>query len=369
MSLTLGIVTETAPSEARVAATPDSVRKWAQMGCTTILEPGAGARAGYMDAAYQEAGAQMASRADILSHADILLTLQPPPAQEIAALKSGAVLVGFMNGADAAVAIAAAHARGVTVLAMEGVPRISRAQAMDALSSQSSLAGYRAVIEAAAHFGRAFPMMMTAAGTIPPAKVFVMGAGVAGLQAIATARRMGAAVSATDVRAAAGEQVQSLGAKFVMDPDVMAAQAETSGGYAREMDESLKQKQAALIAGTIGAQDIVVTTALIPGRPAPRLVNADMVARMKPGSVIVDISTSQGGNVEGSRADEVIVTPNGVTIIGYQNMPARIPYDASALYARNLTALLGLIVKDAGETLALSDEDEIIKGMTRDERK
>ena len=278
---------------------------------------------------------------------------------EIAALKTGAIVVGLLNPHQDKALVDALARHGVSAFAMEFVPRITRAQAMDALSSQANLAGYRAVIEAAEAYGRAMPMMMTAAGTIAPAKVFVMGAGVAGLQAIATARRLGAVVTATDVRPAAKEQVESLGAKFVAVEDEEFKAAETAAGYAKEMSAEYQAKQAALVSDHIKKQDIVITTALIPGRPAPRLVSAEQVASMKPGSVIVDLAVEQGGNVEGAKADEMVVT-GGVKIVGIANLPGRIAADASALYARNLLAFAGLLVDKEGK-LALDLDDEILQ--------
>jgi len=289
-----------------------------------------------------------------------VLKVRAPTDGEIAALKPGAVVVGLLNPYGDRSVIEALAARGVTSFAMEFVPRISRAQVIDALSSQANLAGYRAVIEAAAVYGRAFPMMMTAAGAIAPAKVFVMGVGVAGLQAIATARRLGAVVTATDVRPATKEQVESLGAKFVAVEDAEFKSAETAGGYAKAMSPEYQAKQAALVGTHIAKQDIVITTALIPGRPAPRLVTAQQVASMRPGSVLVDLAVEQGGNVEGVKAGEVVETANGARIVGYDNLPGRLAADASALYARNLIAFAGLLLSPDGP-LAPDLEDEILK--------
>jgi NAD(P) transhydrogenase subunit alpha len=287
---------------------------------------------------------------------------------EVAVLKPGAILVAHLAAATHAELMQALARRGVTAFALELMPRISRAQAMDVLSSQSNLAGYKAVIDAAAVFGRAMPMMMTAAGTIAPARVVVFGAGVAGLQAIATARRLGAVVHATDVRYAAKEQVESLGAKFiVVDEDKMKA-AETSGGYAKEMDAEFQQKQAAAVRAEVLKADIIVTTALIPGKPAPRLVSADMVANMKAGSVIVDLAAEAGGNVEDTQYDQAITTPNGVTVLGYANFPARLPRDASALFARNILNFVTPMIDKADGSLAVNWDDEVVKGtlVTRD---
>ena len=294
-----------------------------------------------------------------LSGADVLLKVRGPTAQEISALKPGAIVVALLDAYREKDTVAALAKAGTTAFAMEFVPRITRAQVMDVLSSQANLAGYRAVIEGAEAYGKVMPMMMTAAGTVAAAKVLVMGAGVAGLQAIATARRLGAVVTATDVRPAAKEQVESLGAKFVAVEDEEFKAAETAAGYAKAMSAEYQAKQAELTAAHIVKQDVVITTALIPGRPAPRLVTAAHVASMKPGSVIVDLAVENGGNVEGAKLGETVTTPNGVQIVGWANLPGRIASDASALYARNLTAFLGLLVKDG--VLAVDLEDEILK--------
>ena len=356
----LAVTRERRPGETRVALTPDAVKKLVAQGCQVVVESGAGASALAPDADYAGAGAQIAADlAHALKDADILLTVNAPPAEAIAALKAGAIVVGLLDPHRQKAAVAQMAEQGLTAFAMELVPRISRAQAMDALSSQANLAGYRAVIEAAQAYGRAMPMMMTAAGAIAPAKVFVMGAGVAGLQAIATARRLGAVVTATDVRPAVKEQVESLGAKFVAVEDEEFRAAETAEGYARPMSEEYQVKQAALVGEHIKKQDIVVTTALIPGRPAPRLVSAEQVASMKDGSVIVDLAVDYGGNVEGSAADETVVA-QGVKIIGIVNMAGRIAADASALYARNLMAFVALLIDKQG-ALAPDMDDEILK--------
>ncbi len=363
MTRTFGIIKETADAEARVAATPDVVKKWVAMGATVRIETGAGLAAAYLDEAYHAAGAAITSRADVIAQSMTLMCVQVPEQDVLTSLAPGSVVIGLANPHTRRDLLDLAAARGITLMGMELVPRITRAQSMDVLSSQSNIAGYRAVIEAAAFYTRALPMMMTAAGTIAAAKVFVMGAGVAGLQAIATARRLGAVVSATDVRLAAKEQVASLGAKFVMVEDDETKAAETSGGYAREMSQAYQAKQAALVAETIQKQDIVITTALIPGRPAPRLVTDAMVRSMKPGSVIVDMAVTAGGNVEGVVPGEVVMQ-GGVTIVGYKNLASRIATDASALYARNLFALSQLLVaKDSG-AVHLNFEDEIIKAIT-----
>ncbi|MDX9999649.1 MAG: Re/Si-specific NAD(P)(+) transhydrogenase subunit alpha, partial [Phenylobacterium sp.] len=322
---------------------------------------GAGEAASYADAEYEAAGASLAAGpAEAISGADIVLKVRAPVDEEVAALKPGALVVGQLNPHQEKDALQALAAKGATAFAMEFVPRITRAQVMDVLSSQANLAGYRAVIEAAAAYGKVLPMMMTAAGTVAPAKVFVMGAGVAGLQAIATARRLGSVVTATDVRPAAKEQVESLGAKFVAVEDEEFRQAETAAGYAKEMSAEYQAKQAALVAEHIRKQDIVITTALIPGRPAPRLVTAEHVASMRAGSVIVDLAVEQGGNVEGVTVGEISRTDNGVTIVGLANLPGRVAADASALYARNLFAFAGLLLDKEG-ALAPDYEDEILK--------
>jgi NAD(P) transhydrogenase subunit alpha len=371
----LAIAKERRANESRVAATPDTVKRLKGLGLDIVVEAGAGAGASISDQAYADAGAQIApDAASAVQDADIVLKVARPltsaegGADEIQVMKRGAVLVAMLDPYRNRDLVKALAAQGVTAFAMELVPRITRAQSMDVLSSQANLAGYKAVLDATSEFGRAFPMMMTAAGTIAPAKVFIMGAGVAGLQAIATARRLGAVVSATDVRPAAKEQVESLGASFVMVESEETNQAETAGGYAKEMSEDYKRKQAALVAEHIKKQDVVICTALIPGRPAPKLVSADMVRSMRPGSVIVDLAVENGGNCELSQEGQV-VDANGVKIIGWSNVPSRIAVDATALYARNLFNFLGIIVAKDG-TLKIDPEDEIIKGslLTRDGR-
>ena len=353
-------VTRERPGETRVAATPDTVKKLAALGASIVVEAGAGQFAAVSDDDFKAAGAVIAASAgEALKTADVLLKVGAPSDEEIAALKPGAVLVALLNPHQSAPLLAALAERRATAFAMEFVPRISRAQAMDALSSQANLAGYRAVIEAAEAYGRVLPMMMMAAGTIAPAKVFVMGAGVAGLQAIATARRLGAVVTATDVRPAAKEQVESLGAKFVAVEDEEFKAAETAAGYAKEMSAEYRTKQAELIAGHIARQDIVITTALIPGRPAPRLVSAANVASMRPGSVLVDLAVEQGGNIEGVKAGETIER-NGVKLVGLLNLPGRVAADASALYARNLLAFAGLLLTAEG-ALEPNYDDEILR--------
>ncbi|HEY6578553.1 MAG TPA: Re/Si-specific NAD(P)(+) transhydrogenase subunit alpha [Rhizomicrobium sp.] len=366
--MNLAVLRERRAGEARVAATAESVRKLKGLGFAIAVETGAGDRACVADADYLAAGATIAAdAAAALQDADIVLTVRMPEPAEIAAMKSGAVLIGLLAPYAENDAIAALAGRGVNAFAMEFLPRISRAQTMDVLSSQANLAGYKAVIDAAAQFGRAMPMMMTAAGTIAPARVFIMGVGVAGLQAIATARRLGAIVSATDVRPATKEQVESLGATFVAVVDEEFRQAETAAGYAKEMSNEYRAKQAALVAETIKKQDIVITTALIPGRKAPLLVTEEMVKTMKRGSIIVDLAVEQGGNCPLSKPDR-IVEAYGVTIMGYTNLPARLAVDTSSLYARNLFNFVALIVDKQSGALALDWNDDIVKGagLTRD---
>jgi NAD(P) transhydrogenase subunit alpha len=356
----VAVARERHAGETRVAITPDAAKRLIGLGLSVRVEIGAGLTASASDAEYEAAGAIIApDLAATLAGADILLKVRGPAPEEIAGLQAGAIVVGLLNPHQDKTLLGALAQQGVSAFSMEFVPRITRAQAMDALSSQANLAGYRAVIEAAEAYGRVMPMMMTAAGTVAPAKVFVMGAGVAGLQAIATARRLGAVVSATDVRPAAKEQVESLGAKFIAVEDEEFKAAETSAGYAKEMSADYRAKQAALVSEHIRKQDMVITTALIPGRPAPKLVSAEQVASMKPGSVIVDLAVEQGGNVAGARPDE-IVTLEGVKIVGITNMAGRIAADASALYARNLVSFMGLLVTKDG-VLVADFEDEILK--------
>jgi H+-translocating NAD(P) transhydrogenase subunit alpha len=359
----ISVLKERKAGETRVAATPDTVKKLVSLGHTITIESGAGTVAGFPDPSFTDAGANIAaSAADAAKGADIVFKVRRPEPNEIAALPDGTALIALMEPfAYAADEIAALNAKKIAGLSMEFTPRITRAQSMDALSSQSNLAGYRAVIEGAQIYGRAMPMMMTAAGTIAPAKVFVMGVGVAGLQAIATARRLGAVVTATDVRPAAKEQVASLGAKFIAVEDDEFKAAETAGGYAKEMSPEYQAKQAALTASHIAKQDIVITTALIPGRPAPVLITEEMVKSMKPGSVIVDMAVSQGGNCPLSKSDE-INDVNGVKVAGFSNLPARLPADSSSLFAKNLLAFLPLITAEGG-AINLDTDDEIVKAM------
>ena len=362
----IGVPAETDPAETRVAASPETVRKFVALGAEVAVEGGAGDKAGMIDAEYKAAGARLVQAPEALG-ADLILKVRRPTEHELALMKSGALVVAAMDPYGHQDAIEAMAKAGVSAFAMELMPRITRAQAMDVLSSQANLAGYRAVIDATAEYGRALPMMMTPAGTVPAARLFVMGVGVAGLQAIATGRRLGAVVTATDVRPATKEQVESLGAKFVAVEDEEFKQAETAGGYAKEMSDAYKAKQAALVASHIAKQDIVVTTALIPGRPAPRLISADMVRSMRPGSVIVDIAVERGGNCELSKPGEMILTENGVKIVGYSSV-TRLAATASSLYARNLYAFAETLIDKTKKTLAVNWDDELVKAtcLTRD---
>jgi len=358
----LAVPRETASGEARVAATPESVKKFKSLGLDVAVETGAGQGARIADADFAAAGASIAPDArSALSDADIVLKVRGPSGGETGMIKKGAVVAALLAPHTEKAAIAALAAQGAAAFAMEFLPRISRAQAMDVLSSQANLAGYKAVIDAAAQFGRAMPMMMTAAGTIAPARVLVMGVGVAGLQAIATAKRLGAIVSATDVRPATKEQVESLGGTFVAVMDEEFKNAQTAGGYAKEMSLEYQAKQAALIAETIKKQDIIITTALIPGRKAPVLVSEAMIQTMKPGSVIVDLAAEAGGNTPLTKANEVVEV-HGVTIMGYTNLPGRLAVDASSLYARNLFNFVSLLVDKKTGALAIDWNDEIVKG-------
>jgi NAD(P) transhydrogenase subunit alpha len=362
----IGVAAETDPAETRVAASPETVKKYIALGAEVAVEHGAGLKAGMVDADYQAAGARLVSAREALG-ADLILKVRRPSEGELAQMKRGAIVIAVMDPYGHEGAIEAMAKAGVSAIAMELMPRITRAQVMDVLSSQANLAGYRAVVDAAAEYGRAMPMMMTPAGTVPAARLFVMGVGVAGLQAIATGRRLGAIVTATDVRPATKEQVESLGAKFVAVEDEEFRQAETAGGYAKEMSDAYTAKQATLVASHIAKQDIVVTTALIPGRPAPRLVTADMVRSMRPGSIIVDIAVERGGNCELSRPGEMITSDNGVKIVGYSNV-TRLAASASALYARNLYAFVETLIDKASKALAVNWDDELVKAtcLTRD---
>ncbi|MCJ2081625.1 Re/Si-specific NAD(P)(+) transhydrogenase subunit alpha [Methylobacterium sp. J-090] len=358
----IAVLTESDPAEPRVAAVPETVKKFIALGADVTVQSGAGLTAGVPDADYEAAGATIAGSAqDAANDADLVLKVRRPSADEIGLLKRGATVVAIMDPYGNEEALGAMAQAGLDTFAMELMPRITRAQVMDVLSSQANLAGYRAVVDGASEYGRAMPMMMTAAGTVPAARVFVMGVGVAGLQAIATARRMGAVVTATDVRPATKEQVESLGAKFVAVEDDEFKQAETSGGYAKEMSAEYKKKQADLVATHIAKQDIVITTALIPGRPAPQLVSAAMVATMKPGSVLIDLAVERGGNVEGAKAGEIVTTDHGVKIVGHLNVPGRLAATASSLYARNLYAFVETLIDKEAKSLAVKRDDELVK--------
>ena len=365
----IAIITETDPVETRVAASAETVKKLVALGATIAVQSGAGTHSGIPDDDFAAAGATIAKTAkDALKDAEIVLKVRRPSSAEIKLIKKGALVLAIMDPYDSAEALAAMAAAGLTTFSMELMPRITRAQVMDVLSSQANLAGYRAVIDAASEYGRGMPMMMTAAGTVPAAKVFVMGAGVAGLQAIATARRLGAVVTATDVRPAAKEQVASLGAKFVAVEDEEFKQAETATGYAKPMSAEYQAKQSDLVAAHIAKQDIVITTALIPGRPAPKLVSEAMVKSMRAGSVIVDLAVERGGNVALAKAGETVMTANGVKIIGHLNVPGRVPASASALYAKNLFSFLETMIDKTTNALAINWEDELVKAtnLTRD---
>ena len=355
----IGIPLETHSGETRVAATPETVKKLVSQGHQVTVQSSAGSNACVPDSAYEQAGAKIGSAAEAFAAA-LVLKVVAPDETELALMKPGAVLIGMLNPFDSD-SIARMAARGIMAFALEAAPRTSRAQSLDVLSSQANIAGYKAVMLAANHYPRFMPMLMTAAGTVPAARVFVMGAGVAGLQAIATARRLGAVVTATDVRPAAKEQVESLGAKFVAVEDEEFKQAETAAGYAKPMSAEYQAKQAALVAEHIKKQDIVITTALIPGRPAPRLVSADMVRSMKPGSVLIDLAVERGGNVEGARLGEVVTTPEGIRIVGHKNVPGRIAATASQLYAKNLFAFVETLIDKKEKVLAVNWDDELVK--------
>src|SRR5450830_1564225 len=361
----IAIARESEANEPRVAGTPETVKKLKALGAEVVVARGAGVASGILDADYTAAGATVST--DALKDADIVIKVKRPEAAELANYKRGALVIAIMDpyGNDAALKTMADA--GVSAFAMELMPRITRAQSMDVLSSQANLAGYRAVINAASEYGRALPMMMTAAGTVPAAKVFIMGVGVAGLQAIATARRLGAIVTATDVRPATKEQVESLGAKFLAVEDEEFKNAQTAGGYAKEMSKEYQAKQAALVAEHIKKQDIVITTALIPGRPAPKLISKEMVKSMKPGSVLVDLAVERGGNVEGAQPGTVAQV-GGVKIVGHLNVAGRLPASASALYAKNLLTFLDTMIDKKEKKLAVNWDDEIVKGtlLTRD---
>ena len=364
----LAVPKESHPQETRVAISPETARKFRALNLDVVVERGAGSRAGFADTEYEAVGARLAGDgAGLLSGVDLVLKVRAPSAAELSAMEPGTALVGMLSPYGSRESVDAYAAARIDAFAMELVPRISRAQSMDVLSSQANLAGYKAVIDASAEFARAMPMMMTAAGTVPPARVFVLGAGVAGLQAIATARRLGAIVSATDVRPAVKEQVESLGASFVTVESEETEAAETAGGYAKEMSEDYRRRQGALVAEHLAKQDIVITTALIPGRPAPVLITAEMVESMKPGGIIVDLAVEQGGNCPLSRPGEV-VDHGGVRIIGHVNVPGRLPVDASALYARNLYNFVSPFVDGESGAVEFDWSDELVTGtgLTRD---
>jgi NAD(P) transhydrogenase subunit alpha len=355
-------VLKEAAGETRCAAIPETVKKFVALGAEVAVENGAGEGASIADSEFEAAGAQSGSRADALKGAGIILAINGPEPQTLKGSEKGALLVGALDPLRRRADIEAYAAADLEALAMEWMPRITRAQSMDILSSQSNLAGYKAVVDGASAYGRAFPMMMTAAGTVSPAKVFVMGVGVAGLQAIATARRLGAQVSATDVRSATREQIQSLGAKPIFVENVAGIEGEGSGGYATEMSEEYQKAQAELVSSHIAKQDIVVTTALIPGRPAPRLISDAQVASMRPGSVIVDLAADAGGNVEGTVNGSKVVK-HGVAIIGASNLARSLAADASALFARNLYNFLSAFWDKEQGRPVFPDDDEIVKAI------
>ena len=365
----IGVPAESDPAEGRVAATPETVKKFVGLGAQVRVQTGAGLKSGIADQDYTAAGGTLTPDTPAtVREADIVLRVRRPSPADIAGVKPGAAIIAVMDPYGHIDALQSLASTGVCAFAMELMPRITRAQTMDVLSSQANIAGYRAVIDAAAEYGRVIPMMMTAAGMIQPAKIFVMGVGVAGLQAIATARKLAAIVTATDVRPATKEQVVSLGAKFVAVEDEEFKQAETAAGYAKEMSAEYKAKQADLIASHIASQDIVITTALIPGRPAPVLVTAPMVESMRPGSVIVDLAVERGGNCELSKAGETVVSRNGVKILGPVNIAGRLPATASALYAKNLLAFVETLIDPKTKSLAIKWDDELVKAtlLTKD---
>ena len=365
----IAIPAETEANETRVAATPETVKKFIGLGATVVVQRGAGLTSGITDADYEAAGAALASNAtETVADADVILKVRRPALDALTGLKRGAVVVAIMDPYGQDAALAAMAEAGISAFAMEFMPRITRAQVMDVLSSQANLAGYRAVIDGAAEYGRALPMMMTAAGTVPAARIFIMGVGVAGLQAIATARRLGAIVTATDVRPATKEQVESLGAKFLAVEDEEFLQAQTAGGYAKEMSKEYQAKQAALTAAHIAKQDIVITTALIPGRPAPKLISAELVASMRPGSVIIDLAVERGGNCALAKPGEIFITDNGVKIVGHLNVPGRLAATSSSLYAKNLLAFVETMIDKEKKEIAVKWDDELVKAtlLTRD---
>ena len=358
----IAVPAETDPTEPRVAATPETVKKFKGLGADIVVQKGAGVASGVMDAEYEAAGAILvATAAEAVAGADVVLRVRRPAPADVASAKPGAAVIAIMDPHGQEAALADLAKSGAAAFAMELMPRITRAQVMDVLSSQANLAGYRAVVDGASAYGRAIPMMMTAAGTVSAAKIFIMGVGVAGLQAIATARRMGAIVTATDVRPATKEQVESLGAKFLAVEDEEFKQAQTAGGYAKEMSKEYQAKQAALTASHISRQDIVVTTALIPGRPAPKLISADMVKSMRAGSVIVDLAAERGGNCELTEPGKTFVTENGVKVLGATNVAGRLAATASQLYAKNLLAFVETMIDKETKALAINWDDELVK--------
>jgi len=358
----IAVPSETEAAEPRVAATPETVKKFIGLGAEVSVQAGAGRKSSIADDEYAAVGAVIApDAAAALRDADLVLCVRRPKPDDLVGVKDGAAVLAIADPYDHQDALKALAEKKVRLFAMELMPRITRAQVMDVLSSQANLAGYRAVIDAAAEYGLVFPMMMTAAGTVPAAKIFIMGVGVAGLQAIATARRLGGIVTATDVRPATKEQVVSLGAKFIAVEDEEFKEAETAGGYAKQMSPAYQAKQAELTASHLAKQDIVITTALIPGRPAPVLITADMVKSMRAGSVIVDLAVERGGNCALSKPGETIVTDNGVHIVGFTNVAARQPATASALYARNLFAFAETLIDKETKALKIDDADELVK--------
>jgi NAD(P) transhydrogenase subunit alpha len=365
----ISAITESDSLETRVSVTPETIKKLVALGAAVTVQAGAGLKAGITDQEFAAAGAMIEPKTKAaLKDADVVLKVRRPNAAELAAMKPGALVLAIMDPYGQDEALKAMADAKVSSFAMELMPRITRAQVMDVLSSQANLAGYRAVIDGAAEYGRALPMMMTAAGTVPAARIFIMGVGVAGLQAIATARRLGAVVTATDVRPATKEQVESLGAKFLAVEDEEFLQAQTAGGYAKEMSKEYQAKQAALVASHIAKQDIVITTALIPGRPAPKLVSGEMVASMRPGSVLVDLAVERGGNVAGVQPGQIVTTPNGVKLVGHLNVPGRLAATSSSLYAKNLFNFLETMIDKPAKALAVKWDDELVKAtnLTRD---
>ncbi|MET0407450.1 MAG: Re/Si-specific NAD(P)(+) transhydrogenase subunit alpha [Hyphomicrobium sp.] len=359
--VTIAVTSEPA-DEPRVAVSPDTVKKFAALGAVVRIEQGAGLKSRFSDDAYRAAGAEVVGKAEALAGADILLAVRRPLAADVQALKPGAIVAGMIDPFGDRGGLDALAGTGATVFSMEFMPRTTRAQSMDVLSSQANLAGYKAVVDGAAMFGQALPMMMTPAGTVPAAKAFIMGVGVAGLQAIATARRLGAQVTATDVRPATKEQVQSLGAKFVAVEDEEFKQAQTAAGYAKPMSAEYQAKQAELVANHIKSQDLVITTALIPGRPAPKLISRAMIESMKAGAIIVDLAAERGGNTELTEPGKTVETPNGVTIFGPLNLAGTIAVNASSLYARNLLAFLETMIDKKDKVLAVNWDDDLVKG-------